>query len=60
MQSYKQNAKLIELQSKIVIQDNALQKLEIKCDDNEHYNPGLCIPIHDVEYNENDHVSFMN
>ena len=30
-----QNAKIIELQSKIAIQDNALHKLEIKCDDNE-------------------------
>ena len=30
------NAKIIELQSKISIQDNALQKLEITCDVNEH------------------------
>ena len=29
-----QNAKIIELQSTIAIQDNALQRLEIKCDDN--------------------------
>ena len=31
----KQNAKIIELQSKIALQDNALQWLEIECDDNE-------------------------
>ena len=31
-----QNAKIIELQFKITIQDNALQRLEIICDDNEH------------------------
>ena len=31
-----QNAKIIELQSKISIQDNALQKLETTCDNNEH------------------------
>ena len=30
-----QNAKIIELQFKIPVQDNALQRLEIKCDDNE-------------------------
>ena len=30
-----QNVKIIELQSKIAIQDNALQRLEIKCDNNE-------------------------
>ena len=30
-----QNAKIIEFQSKIEIQDNAIQWLEIKCDDNE-------------------------
>ena len=29
-----QNAKIIELQSTIAIQDNTLQRLEIKCDDN--------------------------
>ena len=30
-----QNAKIIEFQSKIATQDNALQNPEIKCDDNE-------------------------
>ena len=32
-----QNAKVTELQSKIAIQDNALQRLEIKCDGNKQY-----------------------
>ena len=55
-----QNAKIIELQSKIVIQDNALQGLEIKCDDNEQYSRRSCIRIHGVQYNENDGISVIN
>ena len=49
-----QNAKVIGLQSKIAIQDNALQKFEIKCEENEQYSRRLCIRIHGVQYNEND------
>ena len=49
-----QKAKITELQFEIAIQDNALQKLEIKCDDNEQYSLRSCIRIHGVEYNEND------
>ena len=49
-----QNAKVIGLQSKIAIQDNALQKFEIKCEENEQYSRHLCIRIHGVQYNEND------
>ena len=55
-----QNAKIIELQSKIAIQDNALQGLEIKCDDNEQYSRRSCIRIHGVQYNENDGISVIN
>ena len=55
-----QNPKIIELQSKILIQDNAFQKLEIKDDDNEQYSCRSCTPIHSVEYNENDDVSVIN
>lgn len=39
-------------QSKIVIQNNALQNLEIKCNSNEKYSCGSCIPIHGVDYNK--------
>ena len=53
-----QNAKM--LQSKIAIQDNALQRLEIKCDDNEQYSRRSCIRIHGVQYNENDDISVIN
>ena len=55
-----QNAKITELQSKISIQDNALQRLEIKCDDNEQYSRRSCIRIHSVQYNENDDISVTN
>ena len=55
-----QNAKIIELQSKIAIQDNALQRLEIKCDDNEQYSRRSCIQIHVVQYNGNDDISVIN
>ena len=55
-----QNAKIIELQSKIAIQDNALQRLEIKCDDNEQCSRRSCILIHAVQYNENDNISVIN
>ena len=33
-----QNEKIIEVQSKTATQNNALQKLFIKCNDNEQYN----------------------
>ena len=56
----KQNPKIIGLQSKILIQDSAFQKLEIKDDDNEQYSCRSCTPIHSVEYNENDDVSVIN
>ena len=49
-----QNAKVIGLQSKVAIQDNALQKFEIKCEENEQYSRRSCICIHGVQYNEND------
>ena len=54
-----QNPKIIDLQSKILIQDNAFQKLEIKNDNNEQYSCRSCTPIYSVEYNEND-VSVIN
>ena len=54
------NAKIVELQSKIATQDNALQRLEIKCDDNEQYSRRSCIRIHGVQYNENDDISVIN
>ena len=55
-----QNAKIIEIQSKIAIQDNPLHKLEIKCDDNEQYSRRSCIRIYGVQYNENDDISVIN
>ena len=45
---YEQNAKIIELQSKITIQDNALQRLEIKSEDNEQYGRHSCMHIYGV------------
>ena len=51
---------MIELQSKITIQDNALQKLELTCDNNEQYSGRLCIRIHGVDNNENDDINFTN
>ena len=56
----KQNAKIIELQSKTAIQDNALQKLETKCDDNEQYDCRLFIRIRSVQYNENDDINIID
>ena len=55
-----QSAKKIELQPKIAIQDNALQKFEIKSDDNEQYSRRSRIRIHGVQYNENDDISVIN
>ena len=55
-----QNAKIIELQSKTAIQDNALQKLETKCDDNEQYDCRLFIRIRSVQYNENDDINIID
>ena len=54
------NAKIIELQSKIAMQDNALQRFEIKCDDNEQYSRSSYIRIHGVQYNENNDISVIN
>ena len=53
------SAKVIDLQSNIAIQDNALQKLEIKCDDTEQYNCRSFICIHGVEYIENDDINII-
>ena len=55
-----QNAKIIELQSIIETQDNALQKLQIKWDGNGQYSPCLCIRIHGVQYNEIDYTNVIN
>ena len=54
-----QNAKIIELQSKIAIQDNGLQRLEIKCDNNEQYSRRSCIRTNGVQYNENDDINVI-
>ena len=56
----KQNTKIIELQTKIAIQGNALQKLEIKSDDNEQYSRRSSIRIHGVQYDENVDISVIN
>ena len=55
-----QSVKITELQSKIAIQDNALQKLEIKYGDNEQYRRRSWMRIHAVEYNENDDINIKN
>ena len=55
-----QNAKIIQLQSKIPIQNNALQQLEIKCDNNDQYSRGSCICVHGIQYNENDDINIIN
>ena len=46
------NPKIMELESKIAMQENAFQKLEIKCNDNEEHSHRWCIRIHGVKYNE--------
>ena len=56
----KQNTKIIELQTKIAIQGNAIQKLEIKSDDNEQYSRRSSIRIHGVQYDENVDISVIN
>ena len=55
-----QNAKIIELKSKIAIHDNAVQKLEITSDDNEQNSRRSCIRICGVQYNENDDINIIN
>ena len=55
-----QNAKIIQLQSKIPIQNNALQQLEIKYDNNDQYSRGSCICVHGIQYNENDDINIIN
>ena len=56
----KQNTKIIELQTKIAIQGNALQKFEIKSDDNEQCSRRSSIHIHGVQYDENVDISGLN
>ena len=48
------------IKSKIPIQDNALQKFETKCDDNEQYSRHSCIRIHGLQHNENDDINIIN
>ena len=49
-----------ELNSKIAIQDDALQNLEINCDNTKEYSRRSGIRIHGVEYNKNDDVNVIN
>ena len=54
------NIKIIELQSNTAVQDSASQTLNIKFEDNEQYTCRYYMPIHGLEYNENDDVHVMN
>ena len=48
-----QNAKIEKLESIITIHENNIDKLLVKCDDNEQYSGRSCLRIHGMEMKEN-------
>ena len=43
------NNKFIELKSRVAVQENIINNLQIKCDDNEQYSRQSCLRIHGIK-----------
>ena len=48
-----QNDKIYELESRVAIQEQTINNLLFKCDDNEQYSRRSCLRIHGIESNSN-------
>ena len=49
-----QNDKIYELESRVAIQEQTINNLLTKCDDNEQYSRRSCLRIHGIESNSNE------
>ena len=49
--SKEQNTRIEELESKLAINQNVIDNLEIKCHDNEQYSRRSCLRVHGLEFN---------
>ena len=49
-----QNDKIYELESRVAIQEETINNLLTKCDDNEQYSRRSCLRIHGIESNSNE------
>ena len=49
-----QNDRIEELESKLAMKQNIIDRLEIKCDDNEHYSRRSCLRIHGLDFNSDE------
>ena len=48
-----QDAKIKQLESVLSVRENVMQKLEVRCDDNEQYSKRSCLRINNIEYDKN-------
>ena len=49
-----QNDKIYELESRVAIQEETINDLLTKCNDNEQYIRRSCLRLHDIESNSNE------
>ena len=50
----KKNKKIKLLESTTSLHQNALEQLELTCDDNQQYSRRSCLRIHGIEFNSNE------
>ena len=51
-----QNDKIYELESRVAIQEQTINNLLTKCDDNKQYSRRSCLRIHGIESNSNEEM----
>ena len=54
-----QNTRIEELESKLAINQNVIDNLVIKCDDNEQYSRRSCLRVHGLEFNSDNDEGVM-
>ena len=54
-----QNTRIEELESKLAINQNVIDNLAIKCDDNEQYSRRSCLRVHGLEFNSDNDESVI-
>ena len=51
-----QNRKIDELEEQVLFQENTINRVLIKCDDNEQYSRRNCLRIHGIEFKKNEKI----
>ena len=54
-----QNTKIEELESKLAMNQTAIDNLEIKCDDSKQYSRRFCLRIHGLDFNSDEDNNVM-